>query len=398
MSTKVDFPEEILNTSAESALEQAQNADDAPALIEAWVERKNAAAVQELAERGQGKARKAARRGLNVLKSRGVPIPPRRKNKAGAADAEPKIEALMVPSDGSGTTMFVITKTSPGGRCIACFAYVHDALGVQRLERVDSTSGKIKAALNRGLTGGAGKPVAVPLLWARKRIADARKRHDELKTPEPLGFDSSKDLLEPVPETPTEHPFDTEGFAFAAEDAVALAADSGALHHLQEFASWLPTEAAMRDLLRGVGQRIAESNQASSKESDAESDQEQVSEHLKTEMLAVTDRYFGDEERARLVARMKDAALSVLARQGESDALKVAATIQAIEGCGLITNPPRDVPFLRAFFEKGVSLMMMQQGGQLQIPIPRTLPNTAASLDASSTLEAEATETDEATT
>ena len=44
--------------------------------------------------------------------------------------------------------------------------------------------------------------------------------------------------------------------------------------------------------------------------------------------------------------------------------------MKVIEQCGLVTNPPRDVPFLKAFFDKAVAMMIAQSGGRLRIPVP----------------------------
>ena len=96
-------------------------------------------------------------------------------------------------------------------------------------------------------------------------------------------------------------------------------------------------------------------------------------------MLAATDRTFTPELRADLVKWMKDAGVSLVAREGEAWGLKLAATIQCIESAGLVTDPPRDVPFLRAFFEKAIGLLMAQNGGKLNIPIPK---QADAALDA----------------
>lgn len=362
----VNFSKELLEANASNALECATKTDNAIALVDAWVSAANAEAVQELAERAAGKLRTAARRGLNVLKSRGVPIPPRRKHLASNVAPVKELEAVMMPPDGSGTCLFVISHPHPSGRCDACFAYLNDSAGVQRIERVESTSNKIKSVLQKNYATMGAKPVSVPLPWARYRIAEARKIHAAAKVPEPLGFDSSKDLLEPLPDAPPEHPFDTEGFEFALDDAKDLASDSGALHHLPEFAGWLPSQSAVNELFREVGKRISDETVE-----DKGPEQERVSELLKLCMLESTDRYFTEARRDIVVARMKDAALSVLSTRGEADTLKVAATIQVIGQCGLVTDPPRDVPFLRAFFEKAVSLSMMQQGGALKIPVPK---------------------------
>ena len=74
-----------------------------------------------------------------------------------------------------------------------------------------------------------------------------------------------------------------------------------------------------------------------------------------------------------LALRMKDSALSVIARLGELAGLQVAAVIHVIQGAGLITNPPSDVKFLTGYFDKALALLAAQQGGQLRIPIPRAV-------------------------
>jgi hypothetical protein len=364
MPTRENFSEQTLTASAEAALEELGGTEHRAALVEAWVKAGNAAAVQEVAEHGTGQPRKAARRGLNVLKSRGVPIPARRKTARSSASPAPT-EATMVPPDGSGTIVFVFSRANATGGCSACFVYVLDNRGVERVERVESTPSKIKAALARTYQGIGARPVSVPLGWARQRVQEARQRHRDAKIPEPLGFDSSKDLLEPLPMSPPEHPFDSEGFEFADDDAREMAKNSGALHHLWEFASWLPSPAAISELLRDLGARLAELTDA-----DSEPENDVATELLQQAMLDATDRYFTEDRRQELVLRMKDMALSILAHRGEREALEVAATLQVIGACGLITNPPNEVPFLRAFFEKAIALASMQQGGKLQIPIP----------------------------
>ncbi|MGC4094951.1 MAG: hypothetical protein QM756_44945 [Polyangiaceae bacterium] len=49
-------------------------------------------------------------------------------------------------------------------------------------------------------------------------------------------------------------------------------------------------------------------------------------------------------------------------------ALELVATIKRIEQAGLITDPPREVPFLRGFFDKALAMLAAQGGGRLQIP------------------------------
>ena len=79
---------------------------------------------------------------------------------------------------------------------------------------------------------------------------------------------------------------------------------------------------------------------------------------------------------------MRDSALSVLQRAGEQPALEVVAAMKSILAAGLITNPPREVPFLRAFFDKAIGLMVAQGGGQLRIPIRKRPEEPEAAVEA----------------
>jgi len=103
-------------------------------------------------------------------------------------------------------------------------------------------------------------------------------------------------------------------------------------------------------------------------------------ERVQAAIRSATDRYFSPQIRERLVTAMKDSALSVLAREGEVKTLEVVAAIKAIQNCGLITDPPHEVPFLRAFFEKALQVLMAQNQGQLRVPV-RAPSADAASAD-----------------
>jgi hypothetical protein len=77
---------------------------------------------------------------------------------------------------------------------------------------------------------------------------------------------------------------------------------------------------------------------------------------------------------------MRDAAISVRARLGDRRASEVLGVARAVREAGLITSPPREIPFLTVFFQKALSLMMQQANGQLRIPMrmgaraPQPLP------------------------
>ena len=120
---------------------------------------------------------------------------------------------------------------------------------------------------------------------------------------------------------------------------------------------------------------------------------------VEEQVRAATDRWFSPQRRAALVRAMKDSALSVLSRDGEVKALEVVAAMKAIEEAGLITNPPHEVAFLRAFFEKALSLLLTQGGGRLRIPMPYgPIEDTAEpSSPSDATAQAPATSDPEAT-
>jgi hypothetical protein len=352
-----------LSASATDALGAlARAGENSVSLVEAWVKAGNAAAVGVASERASGAARKAARRGLNVLKARGVAVPSERHVASVNGEKSAEIEeALLLAPDSSGSVCLVITSRSPTSKAHSVFVYLHDDFGIHRVNVGDLSQSQLKDALSRALPGAEYRPVKVPVAWARARIAAARKTHSGRGVPEPLGFSSAADLLEPVPSEPEEHPFDAEGLELGEEDAQDLAKNSHGLHLLPEFRGWFPPKAAVDELLLKVGETLTPGSEPSP---------EELQKKLEEQVIAATDRYFTPERRESLSRQMKDSALSVLSREGEVRTLEVVATMKNIREAGLITNPPHEVGFLRAFFDKAISALAYQDGGRLRIPMP----------------------------
>lgn len=353
-----------ISASADNALAALGRAgENAVALVEAWVKAGNAAAVNEASERANGPARKAARRGLNVLKSRGVAIPTTNHVTSVTGEKSPEVaEALMLAPDSGGSVCLVITSRSPTSRTHSVFVYLHDDFGIHRVNVGDLSQSQLKDALARALPGADYRPVKVPVSWARARIAAARQKHTSRGVPEPLGFATAQSLLEPVPTEAEEHPFDGEGLELGDEDAQDLAKNSHLLHFLPEFRGWFPPKEAIDEMLGKLGERMTPGS---------EPDPEQLKKNLEEEVASATDRFFTPERREALARAMKDSALSVLAREGEVRTLEVVATMKNIRDAGLITNPPHEVGFLRGFFDKAISALAFQDGGRIRIPLPR---------------------------
>jgi hypothetical protein len=238
--------------------------------------------------------------------------------------------------------------------------FLHPARGIVRINRSTFSQSHLKEHL-ASLAPGYGS-VRVPVEWARHRIAEARKRHAARGIPEPLGFASARELIEPVPAKEPPHPFDEEGFELADDDALEMAKGALDLHRLPEFRGWFPPQAALSELLYNVGQKLTPGQQP---------DSEVLGKVFQEEIDAATDRYFAPQVREELVTLMKDSALSVLSRDGEARALELAAVMKSVEKRGLVTDPPHEVPFLRGFFEKALSMAAMQSGGRLNIPVPQ---------------------------
>jgi hypothetical protein len=45
--------------------------------------------------------------------------------------------------------------------------------------------------------------------------------------------------------------------------------------------------------------------------------------------------------------------------------------LNVVPKVGLVTEPASSVPFLKAFFQKAMSVLIAQGGGNLRLPIPR---------------------------
>jgi hypothetical protein len=363
-NTLPGFDPAVLGVSPDGAIAAATKAGErAEALVDAWVKAGNAGAVNELAERGSGKARKAARRGLNVLKARGIAIPDRARIASVAGAKEQVIEeAWLVAPDTQGTCVIAVSSRTASSRSRVLFAFLNPQVGVYRVTNAEVSQSQLKESLAQSAPGGAYKPVSVPVDWARQRIADARRFQKEKNIPEPLGFANAEPLLAPVPTGPLPHPLEREGLELGDTEAKELIAKSGMLHNLPEFGAWLPTRNAVDELLAKLGETLTPGEEA---------DPKVVQERLAEEVGAATDRYFTPERRADVVRLMKDSALSVLARDGKARALEIVAAIGAIERCGLITDPPREVPFLRAYFDKALAVLAAQGGGQLRVPVAK---------------------------
>jgi hypothetical protein len=335
--------------------------EGAAALVDAWLAASNVGAIVEAVESDDvaGPARKAARRALNVLRSRGVAIPERRHVVKMDDRAEVSIEATMIPPDGSGTFSLSITSKDASGRYHIAEVIIREPIGIVQAGSGWLSGSQIKEGRTRAMEGLGVAPVAVPVEWARHRIAESRKLNATSRQVLPLGLEACRELIETTA-TECAHPLAELDAAITIEQATSAATGSAALHQEPEMRAWLPDRGALDEMLQKVGERLG---------ADGVSDPDKVNDALREEIDAATDRFFSPEVRAIVARRLADAAISVRSRKGQERAIEVLSVARAIREAGLITAPPREIPFLTGFFQKALGIMAQQGGGQLRVPV-----------------------------
>ncbi|MFO0759876.1 MAG: hypothetical protein U0359_25550 [Byssovorax sp.] len=360
-SAPAAFDAAVLAVGQEGAREALRAAGDrASALVDAWLGASNAAAIVAVAEADDvaSAARKAARRAINVLRARGVTIPEKAKVVRIDDRAEVSLEATYLPPDPTGTSSITIASKDASGRFHIAEVIIREQVGIIQAGAGWLSGSQLKDGRARASEGLGVAPVAVPVEWARAMIAAARQQNGVSKFVIPLGFERCKELVEPAPEAAA-HPIADLEASVTSDDAARFAPGSGDLHNEPEFRAWFPERGALDEMLRKVGERLG---------ADGAGDAEKVSAALKEEMDAATDRFFSPEVRAVVAERMRGAAISLRARKGDRRASEALAVARAIKEAGLITSPPREIPFLLAFFQKALGVLANQGGGQIRVP------------------------------
>jgi len=315
-------------------------------LIAAWIACKNAAAIAEIAadDGAPTAARKAARRGVNVLKSRGVAIPePAQPNRVAPPIAE-TYEAWFRPPDAGGTSAFTLGARGAGGRYRLVDVIIKEGVGLVSVAGMEMSRTQLRETFD-GIEQRFGHgPAPVPIEWARAKIAAARTENGTQGTPVPLGLEKHGDLLGTARASSPPHPADDAGLAWPGRDEAI--ARSGTLHAEPELRGWLPEPSAMQELLRAV-----EEEKASLRGADRVTTEAKIVAMIER----ATDAYFTPDRRAKTALRMKDAAISLLARGETARAGDLIVAARATEATDP-SLPARDLPFLRGFFEKAFGL------------------------------------------
>jgi len=350
-----------LNVSYEGAFDVVQKTpeDRQEALVQAWVAHRNAAAVAAIAIRDDAPAvaRKASRRAINVLKSRGVAIPDRPKVVATLGKPAFTIEARALFPDGRGAQIWWIAKIANTGGTDVVEVTTVDRQGIVQVNRGNPSAGNLRQ-LWAGWVARAGRaPSEMPLEYARKRIAEARAMTIARKAVLPMGLDAARELLGDGLLAKVAHPIEGEDLVLPTDEAAVKARmeRSMHLHEEPEYASWMPDDAAGVALLQSINERVQALGIMPGISPDEEQ-QKQIDTTVNEAIDEAANAYFDDDRKKLYVARLRDAAWSLYQAGLIDRAVDSLLVGQAIEKAGVISDRPSEIPFIRGMFVKLIAI------------------------------------------
>ncbi len=334
-------------------------ADTLEGLIQAWVAHRNAAAISAIASRDDAPAvaRKAARRAINVLKSRGVAIPERASVVTAFTKPSFTIEARALFPDGRGAQIWWIAKIANTGGTDVIEITTVDRQGIVQVNRGNPSAGNLRQ-LWQGWVARAGRaPSTFPLDYARKRIAEARAMTIARKAVLPMGLDAARELLVDGRPGLVAHPLDGEGLALPTEEAITKARLEGSmhLHEEPEFSSWMPDDAAGVALLQSINDRVQGLGILPGVVPD-EAQQAQVDATVNEAIDEAANAYFDDDRKKLYDARLRDAAWSLYQAGLIDRATDARLVADAIQKAGVISDRPSEIPFVRGMFVKLIAV------------------------------------------
>jgi hypothetical protein len=291
-----------------------------------------------LAGHPEKEAAKEAKRGLHVLKTRGVavPEPPRPSAPTPAAAPPEALPAYATVVDGQGERAVWLPRSVPGKGVEIAQAVLSDEKGLLELQlgllgRKEYRA-LVRGLLERGAAMGIGeidRGLGLSILF------EARARNDRSGQRVPEGADLWLAQAGPAAPVPERGP----GPALAdAEEGEALAA-SGALHDLPLFATWLAEETFLREIAAKLDEVAV---------SPLYVDERQRAEQLLRTVADAVDAYFDERRRGLLSRRLAEVAAHLAARGDAPHARSAGAAARALAAGA----PARSIPFARALVEK----------------------------------------------
>jgi hypothetical protein len=327
----------------------------AAAVIQAALGASRADVLAALAMHPRKEVAKEARRGLHLLRSRGVATPdlPRAPAPAPASPPEPPLPAYASAIDGRGERAVWVPRAIPGKGIEVAQAIVSDVLGLLELQigvvGRKEWRGIAKELLSQGAAMGVGE---IDRGRAISIAAAARAQNERSGRPVPSAADLWLAQLGPAA------PLPDPAAAFAPlpdEDEQEALAASAALHELPLMRSWLAEE----DFLRGIAAKLDEVAV-----SPLYLDERQKSDQMARVVAEAVEAYFDPERRRVLSARIFAVAEHLQERGDPAHARAAAAAARALAGGTAATA----IPFARLLVEKAFPPALPSAGGAPHAP------------------------------
>jgi hypothetical protein len=282
---------------------------------------------------------KEAKRGLHVLKARGVAVPePARP----APPPPPAVVEELFPCyassiDGQGERAVWLARNVPGRGIEVGQAVISDETGLVELQ-VGLLGRKEYRNFGRdiGTRGQAMGVAEVPPALARALVLEARRRNDESGRPVPDGADAWVARLGPA--ALLEDPAATFASLSPEEERAALDA-SEALHELPMLKSWLADEPVLRALAAKLDEIAA---------STVLVDERQREEAREAALSDALEGWLDALRRDRIRRRLLAVAVHLRGMGQEAHARAAAAASRALAG----GTAARDVPVVRRMVER----------------------------------------------
>lgn len=282
---------------------------------------------------------KEAKRGLHVLKTRGVavPEPPRPAAPAPAAATEPPLAAFATAIDGHGERAVWLPRAVPGKGIEVAQAVISDERGLLELQ-LGALGRKewrafAKDVLARGASMGVGE---LDRGRAHALVVAARARNEVTGQRVPDGTDVW--LAQLGPAAPPEDPA-VRFPPLADEDERAALRASGLLHDLPLLRSWLADEGYLRQLAARLDEVAV---------SPLFLDERQRSDQMQRLVADAAAAYLDAPRRAQLSARLLEVAAHLADRGDAAHAQSAAAAARALRA----GRPAEEIPFARLLVEK----------------------------------------------
>jgi len=308
------------------------------ALVEALVARGDAARLQRLADARDKALAKPARRGLHVLKTRGVKLPATaaREFRVQGPYAEADLPSLASLIDGRGERIVWLVRPNADKGLDLFQAELSETRGLIGFSAGAAARKEWRAHAKKIVDDGRLGVSEVPARHARWLIEAAYRRTQAAGRVPPEGFAQARLDLGHV-DPPSHHPALDVAPPLPLAEARARLAD---LHRLREVGAWIPPEASLQALDLEMGQ-IATSRLVV--------DPQQRKAQLEAAISREADKALTVELRALLAERLRETAL-LLAGRGHGDEARLCTTAAALTLDE--TVPASDNPFVLALWTK----------------------------------------------